>query len=60
MVGTKLGYNFTTDFEQDYTGTFGDKASYRGFELVIDFSFLLGKTRMPGARNKGPARLVTH
>ena len=43
MVGTKLAYNFTADFERDSTGTFGKKTSYRGFELVVDFSFLLGK-----------------
>lgn len=43
MVGTKLGYNFTSDFTDDSTGTFGSKTSYNGWELVIDFSVLLGK-----------------
>ena len=49
MVGIKAGYNFTADFTDDFTGTFGKKTSYRGFELGIDFSFLLGKGRTPGS-----------
>ncbi|MCP5115643.1 MAG: hypothetical protein GY953_32860 [bacterium] len=48
MIGTKVGYNFTADFSADRTGTFGTKTSYQGFELVVDFSFLLGKGRTPG------------
>jgi hypothetical protein len=43
MVGTKLGYNFTSDFSEDFSGTFGSKTNYNGLELSIDFSFLLGK-----------------
>lgn len=42
MVGTKVGYNFTSDFTRDFA-TYGSKTSYSGFELGIDFSFLLGK-----------------
>ncbi len=47
MVGTKIGYNFTSDFTQDFTGTFGDKTNYSGYEFVIDFSFLIGKGQTP-------------
>ena len=47
MVGTKLGYNFTADFSEDSSGTFGSKTNYSGFELSIDFSFLLGKGATP-------------
>jgi hypothetical protein len=47
MLGTKLGYNFTSDFTDDSTGTFGRKTNYNGFELVIDFSFVLGKESKP-------------
>jgi hypothetical protein len=47
MVGTKLGYNFTSDFTDDFTGTFGSKTNYSGWELSIDFSVLLGKGSTP-------------
>jgi hypothetical protein len=47
MVGTKLGYNFTSDFTNDFTGTFGNKTNYSGWELSIDLSFLLGKGKTP-------------
>lgn len=43
MVGTKLGYNFTSDFTRDPTGTYGSKTSYSGFDLGINFNILLGK-----------------
>jgi hypothetical protein len=49
MVGTKVIYNFTADFTRDFTGTFGEKTSYRGFDVVVDFSFLLGKGKTPGS-----------
>ena len=47
MVGTRLGYNFTSDFTDDFTGTFGRKTNYSGWEISIDFSVLLGKGSMP-------------
>jgi hypothetical protein len=47
MVGTKLAYNFTADFTDDFTGTFGSITSYNGWELSIDFSVLFGKGKTP-------------
>ena len=47
MVGTRLGYNFTSDFTNDFTGTFGRKTNYNGWEISIDFSVLLGKGSTP-------------
>lgn len=47
MVGTKLGYNYTSDFTSDFTGTFGSKTNYRGFDLSIDFSVVLGNGKTP-------------
>jgi len=42
MVETRIGYNFTSDFTMDATGTFGSKTSYDGYELSIGFGVLLG------------------
>ncbi len=47
MVGTKVGCIFTSDFSQDFTGTFGNKTNYTGLELVISLSVLWGKGRLP-------------
>jgi hypothetical protein len=47
MIGTKLGYSFTSDFTREETGAFGNRTSYEGFELSVDFSILFGKGRAP-------------